>query len=576
LTDTSEIAALARHLALQNASRFGKTSPGVVSGHLLARRPELAGSIKEFMPLIANICDEVNSLTKEEIQRELDQLGEAPPVAIRRAAPSELELTPNPGLPGYVLRFAPNPDGPLTLGNARPALLCDFFAKKYKGRFVLRFEDTSPSVKPPLPEAYGWVFEDLNWLGVNVDEVYYQSDRLELYYSKAKEIIQTGGAYVCLCDREGFRVHMKRKEPCPHRGQTSARNLELLSDMLSGKLRSGEAVVRVKTDISHPNPAIRDWPALRIDDAPHPRVGSKYKVWPLYNWSAAVDDHEMGITHIVRAKEHLTNEARQLYVFKHFGWKVPTTVTIGRVKLEGSVLSKSRIMAGLKEGSYLGMDDPRLGTLKSLRRRGILPEVIRETILDLGAKPVEATIKWDNLSSANRARVDGSVKRFFFVANPVSLVVRGAPPMECVILPNHPTNKELGERKIAIRTAQGEMRLLVSSEDMSTASSGDSVRLMGLFNVKLGTRRENQAAADFEGMSAGPISDRGMKIIQWVPEASAVPTTLLMPDATWLKGMGESNLSKEKEGELVQLMRVGFVKLETVQAEEISAVFSHR
>jgi glutamyl-tRNA synthetase len=576
LTDTSEIAALARHLALQNASRFGKTSPGVVSGHLLARRPELVRSIKEFMPLIASICEEVNSLPKNEIQRELDQLGEAPPVAIQRAAPSELELVPNLGLPGYALRFAPNPDGPLTLGNARPALLCDFFAKKYKGRFVLRFEDTSPSVKPPLLEAYGWVFEDLNWLGVKVDEVYYQSDRLELYYSKAKELIQTGGAYVCLCDRERFRVHVKRKEPCPHRGQTPAKNLELLDDMLSGKLKAGEAVVRVKTDLSHPNPAIRDWPALRIDDAPHPRVGSKYRVWPLYNWSAAVDDHEMGITHIVRAKEHLTNEARQKYVFKHFGWKVPTTVTIGRVKLEGSVLSKSKIMVGLKEGSYLGMDDPRLGTLKSLRRRGILPEVIRETILDLGAKPVEATIKWDNLSSANRAMVDGTTKRFFFVANPVSLVVRGAPAMERVTLPNHPANKELGERKMALSPSQGEMHLLVSSEDLSTTSSGDSIRLMGLFNVKLGSRTGNQATADFESMSAGSAPDRGTKTIQWVPEASAVPTALLMPDATWLKGFGESNLCMEKEGELVQLMRVGFVKLEEVQTGRISAVFSHR
>lgn len=576
MTDTSDIAVLARHLALQNASRFGKTSPGVVSGHLLARRPELTRSIKEFMPLITSICDEVNSLSRNEIQRELDQLGEAPPVAIQRAAPSELELAPNPGLPGYALRFAPNPDGPLTLGNARPALLCDFFVKKYKGRFVLRFEDTSPSVKPPLPEAYGWVFEDLNWLGVKVDEVYYQSDRLELYYSKAKELIQAGGVYVCLCDRERFRVHVKRKEPCPHRGQTPAKNLELLDDMLSGKLKAGEAVVRVKTDLSHPNPAIRDWPALRIDDAPHPRVGSKYRVWPLYNWSAAIDDHEMGITHIVRAKEHLTNEARQQYVFEHFGWKVPTTVTIGRVKLEGSVLSKSKIMAGLKEGSYLGMDDPRLGTLKSLRRRGILPEVIRETILDLGAKPVEAMIKWDNLSSANRAMVDGTTKRFFFVGNPVSLVVRRAPAMEHVTLPNHPANKELGERKIVLSPSQGEMRLLVSSEDLSTASSGDPFRLMGLFVVKLGSRTGNQATADFENMSAGSASDRGMKTVQWVPEASAVPTALLMPDATWLKGFGESNLCKEKEGELVQLMRVGFVKLEEVQAGRISAVFSHR
>jgi len=575
LSDTSEILALVRHLALQNASHFGKTSAGVVSGHLLARRPDLAGSIKELMPMISSACEEVNSLSNEEIKRELDALGEVPPIAIQRAAPSELDLPPNPELPGYVLRFAPNPDGPLTLGNARPALLCDYIAKKHGGKFVLRFEDTSPSVKPPLPEAYGWVLEDLSWLGIKVDEVYYQSDRLELYYSRAKRLMEMGDAYVCLCDRESFRSHVRSKTPCPHRDQPPEENVRLWEQMLSGKLKAGDAVVRVKTDLSHPNPAVRDWPALRVDDAPHPRVGSKYKVWPLYNWSAAIDDHEMGITHIIRAKEHLTNEVRQSYVFRHFGWKFPTTVTIGRVKLEGSVLSKSKIMMGLKEGLYSGMDDPRVGTLKSLRRRGILPEVIRETMLDLGAKPIEATIKWDNLSSANKARVDRITKRFFFVPQPLSLLVRGAPAVESVRLPNHPDNRELGERIIALNSKAGELRLWVSSPDISASSMGHVLRLMGLFNVTLATRAETEATADYSDVTTH-VSDKGLRTIQWAPSESAIAMSLLMPDASWMEGLAEPNLSSEKEGELVQLMRVGFAKLERVTEDNISAVFAHR
>jgi len=486
-----------------------------------------------------------------------------------------LDLPPNPELPGYVLRFAPNPDGPLTLGNARPALLCDFISKKHDGKFVLRFEDTSPSVKPPLPEAYGWVLEDLSWLGIKVDEVYYQSDRLELYYSRAKRLMEMGDAYVCLCDRESFRSHVRRKTPCPHRDQSPEESIRLWEEMLSGKLKAGDAVVRVKTDLAHPNPAVRDWPALRIDDAPHPRVGSRYKVWPLYNWSAAIDDHEMGITHIIRAKEHLTNEVRQSYVFRHFGWKFPSTVTIGRVKLEGSVLSKSKIMMGLKDGLYLGMDDPRIGTLKSLRRRGILPEVIREAMLDLGAKPIEAMIKWDNLSSANKARVDRITKRFFFVPQPLSLLVRGAPAIESVRLPNHPDNKELGERTIAVNSKAGGLRLWVSSPDVSASSVGDVLRLMGLFNVTLTTKAETEATADYRDVTTR-ASEKGLRTIQWAPSGSAVAMSILMPDASWLDGLAEPNLLKEKKGELVQLMRVGFAKLERVTEDKISAVFAHR
>lgn len=575
--DRSDVSALIRHLALQNASRFGgRTSPSVVSGHLIARRPDLSSSIKEVMPLVARICDEVNSMTLEQIRAELEHLGEAPPVVTQRPPPAELELPPNPGLPGHVLRFAPNPDGPLTLGNARPALLCDFFSKKYDGKLILRFEDTSPSVKPPLPEAYDWIVEDLAWLGINTDETYYQSDRLELYYARAEQLMALGGAYVCLCDREGFKSSAMRKEACPHRVQTPDQNARLWSDMMSGKLKAGRSVVRVKTDMSHPNPAIRDWPALRIDDAPHPRVGSRYRVWPLYNWSAAVDDHEMGITHIIRAKEHLTNEIRQSYVFKHFDWKLPTTVTIGRVKLEGSMLSKSRIMAGLRDGSYLGVDDPRVGTLRSLRRRGILPEVIRDAILDLGAKPVEATLKWDNLYSANRTKVDRFTRRFFFVPHPVTLIVTGVPAIDRVTVPNHPDNRKLGERVIQVQARGGKVLLWISSDDLSDLSSGDPIRLMGLFNVRLDKKEKAEATADFVSVPASVSSESHKKVIQWVPEHSAVPTEILMPDAAWIQGVSEPELSRQTEGDLVQLIRFGFAKLERIRESKVSAVFAHR
>jgi len=343
--------------------------------------------------------------------------------------------------------------------------------------------------------------------------------------------------------------------------------------MLSGKFKAGEAVVRVKTDLSHPNPAVRDWPALRVDEAPHPRVGSGYRVWPLYNWSAAVDDHEMGVTHIIRAKEHLTNEIRQSYAFNHFGWKIPTAVTIGRVKLEGSVLSKSKIMAGLREGTYSGMADPRVGTLKSLRRRGILPEVIREAILDMGIKPIEATIKWDNLCASNRAKVDRTTKRFFFVPSPSLLIVKGTLHAESVTLPNHPDNKELGERKLALHPTQNELRLLIPSADLSSASEDQVIRLMGLSNVRLTHVDRSKAVAEY---LSSAVTEARANVIQWVPEGSAVPTSVLMPDAIEVDGSSEINLASEKVGAFVQLIRFGFVKLEEVQQDTISAVFAHR
>ncbi len=123
-------------------------------------------------------------------------------------------------------------------------------------------------------------------------------------------------------------------------------------------------MVRIKTDLNHPNPAVRDWPALRIIDNPnHPRTGNKYRVWPLYNFASAIDDHELGgVTHIFRGQEHAENETRQRYVYEYFGWEYPVTVHHGRLSIEGVILSKSKTRKGIEEGKYLA------GTTRALEQ----------------------------------------------------------------------------------------------------------------------------------------------------------------------------------------------------------------
>src|SRR5438552_3713251 len=152
------------------------------------------------------------------------------------------------------------------------------------------------------------------------------SDRVPIYYEYAEKALRQGFAFVCTCEPDQFKRIIESGRACPHRSKSPTENLELWHNMLSGGLKEGEAVVRVKTETTHPNPAVRDWPAFRIIDPekyPHPRVGSKYRVWPLYNFSAAVDDHLMGVTHIIRGKEHLTNAVRQTFLYKHMGWSYP-------------------------------------------------------------------------------------------------------------------------------------------------------------------------------------------------------------------------------------------------------------
>lgn len=568
---SNEIKKLAFHLALENASKFGKAKSDVVIGHILARDPGLKQKLKEITEVVNAACQEVNSMTLEQIRHKLQELGPPPPVK-REPKKHELELPPNPEIPGYVLRFAPNPDGPLTLGNASPAILSSFFAYKYNGKFILRFEDTSPSVKPPLPEAYSWIVEDLKWLGIIPDEIYYQSDRLEIYYDYAEKLIKMGYAYVCTCRPEDFRKHIAKRQPCPHREQSIETNLKLWDMMLEGKFSPGQAVFRVKTDLSHPNPAVRDWPALRVDLSSHPRTGTKYKVWPLYNWSCAVDDHEMGITHIIRGKEHVTNEIRQAFVFNYFGWKKPITINNGRVKLEGSVLSKSKIIRGIKSKEFLGPDDPRLGTIMALRRRGFRPEVVKKIILELGLKPVEATLKWENIYAQNRVVIDKDTPRLFFVKGPVELKIDNFPLIEEVILPNHPDNKNLGSRRIKLSKDE---KMFISIDDAKNLKANEEIRLMNLFNVVIEKEFDGEVVKAKFLSTETKSRKASLKLIQWVASGSSVKTKVLMPNAEYVEGLAESNLKSIMPGSVVQFVRFGFVKIEEVNNSYVTCIFTH-
>ena len=292
---------LIRKAALLNALQHGgKAQSGALVGRIISERQELKTKAKQLSGLISKIVKEVNSLSPEEQKRVVEENW---PETLKKEKPSEEEkgLPPLPNAEKYaqvVTRFSPNPDCVLHLGSARAIVLSHEYARLYKGKFILRFEDTDPKVKRPVLEFYDRIREDLAWLGCKADEEYIQSDRLQIYYEYAERLLREGNAYVCTCTPDQFRKQSLAKKPCDCRDLPPEEHLERWRRMLNGGYGEGEAVVRVKTNVEHPNPAVRDWPALRIIDPvkyPHPRVGSEYRVWPLYNFSTGLDDHLQGI-----------------------------------------------------------------------------------------------------------------------------------------------------------------------------------------------------------------------------------------------------------------------------------------
>lgn len=567
---------LIRKIALLNAIKHdGKAQAGPVIGTILGEKPEFRTRVKEISLIINKIIKEVNGLSLDQQKRTVQEKW---PENLVKEKAEEKHLPPLPNAEKYtyiVTRYSPNPDCVLHLGSARAIILCHEYARIYNGKFILRFEDTDPKVKRPVLEFYDSIQNDLAWLDCKPDEEYIQSDRISAYYEYAEKLLKDGNAYVCTTDPEVFRKKTLASQPCECRNLPSEEQLERWRGMLSGKYKEGEAVVRVKTDLDHPNPAVRDWPALRVIDTkkyPHPRVGSKYIVWPLYNLAAGVDDHLMGITHIIRGKEHLTNQVRQEYMYHYFGWRYPEAIHYGRLKITGATLSKSKIVQGMKEGLYSDWDDPRLATFAALRRRGITPEAIKKMIIDIGPKTSDIILSWENLNAYNRKILDPTANRYFFTPNPIELTVRSIPKTFTAKLHLHPQHPERGFREHIITPEGPEMSsaFWVSRKDIDTSEVGNTIRLMELFNVHVEKANTYAADASFISESYEDARKEKSQLIQWIPVGQDMPCQVVMPDASVTEGAAEIACKHLKPDDIVQFERFGFVRIDKVNKKLIA------
>ena len=574
MTNDDIIEAAKKHAAHNASQHDGKAQSGSVIGKMLAEHPELKTRVKQVIPIINQGIKEVNSWTQEQQQKYVeDNYPEL--LETKKIEEAPKTLPPLENIENWEMvktRFAPNPDGALHLGSAEPIVFCDEYAKMYDGHFILRYEDTSAAVKPPIPEMYDAILEDLEWLGVKVDEKYIQSDRIEIYYELAEKVLQDGNAYVCDCDVEEFRELYMAKKTCPCRDKSPEEQLKRWNMMLDGTYKQGEAVVRIKTDLMDPNPAVRDWPALRISEVWHPRKGNKYRVWPLYNFSCGIDDHLMGVSHIIRGKEHDVNTTRQRWLQKHLGWQYPEIINVGRLGLEAGILSKSKMRAGIEDGTYSGWDDPRLGTLRALRRRGIQPQAIRNIMIHVGPKPVNVSISWDNFAAENRQIIESKSNRYSFVENPIKLVVKNVDKTITAKLPVHPDYPERGNRVHNLEPKDEEIHLYLSRNDLDKVKKDKLVRLMGIANVKI-TSVGDEIVSEYHSEDYQIARDQSAPFLNWLPYGEGVEAKVIMPDASEALGLAEESVEDLETDDMFQFERFGYCRVES--NKPFIAYFTH-
>jgi glutamyl-tRNA synthetase len=279
----------------------------------------------------------------------------------------------------------------------------------------------------------------------------------------------------------------------------------------------------------------------------------------------------MGVSHAIRGKEHEVNSTRQKYIFDHLGWRFPEVINVGRLGLEVGILSKSKIRVGVENGTYSGWDDPRLGTLRALRRRGLQPETIREIMIQVGPKPINVTLSWGNIAAANKKILEPRANRYFFVQDPIEVVVERVPGELSAKLPLHPDHPERGYREYTVKPVDGKLRLFAPLKDMEQAK-GNMIRLMGLVNVKV-LNVGASVKARYHSKEHQIAREKGAPFIHWVTEGESIATEVVMPDASRAVGLAERLCSSLRVDDMIQFERFGFVRVDSV--DPFVAYYAH-
>jgi glutamyl-tRNA synthetase len=570
-----QVKAEAEASALYNAIKHESDAQvGAIMGPLMGENPEFREYGDEIPGVIAPVIERVNGMSHEERR---DRLGELAPERLAELDSEddeEEEILPDlPNADAYDevrMRVAPNPNGPWHIGHARMAAVVGTYKDLYDGSFICRFDDTDPETKRPDLDAYDEILDAIEFLGFEPDEVLKASDRLETYYDHARELIEKGGAYTCRCPAEHFSELKNSAEPCDHRDKTPAESREEFEAMIDGEFESGEVVLRVKTDIEHKNPALRDWVAFRMIDTPHPREeAAEYRCWPMLDFQSGVDDHLTGVTHIIRGIDLQDSAKRQRFVYDYFDWEYPEVIHWGHVELDeyDVPMSTSTIAERIDAGDLDGWDDPRAPTVASLRRRGIRGEALVDAMTDLGMSTSNVDLAMSSVYANNRELIDDETDRAFLVRDAdehgggaVETTVTGGP--EAADVPVHPDHEERGTREIPVSGG-----VYVEADDLPP--EGERVWLKGYGCVK--RTGEGLRYAD------DPLDvtrEEGVDIVHWTAAEGSVDVELRTPDGT-VTGYAEPGFAAYEPDEMVQFERVGFARIDSREDDRTVAYYAH-
>ncbi|KZV75125.1 glutaminyl-tRNA synthetase [Peniophora sp. CONT] len=431
-------------------------------------------------------------------------------------------------------RFPPEPNGFLHIGHSKAIFVNFGYAAHHGGHCYLRYDDTNPEAEEAV--YFESILEMVRWLGFEPWKITYSSDYFDQLYELAIELIKRDKAYVCHCTGEEIHAHRGgddggARTACVHRTRPVEESLAEFEGMKSGKYKPGEAVLRMKQDLEDGNPQMWDLAAYRVLLAPHHRTGDKWKIYPTYDFTHCLVDSFENISHSLCTVEFILSRVSYEWLCDALEVYKPRQSEYGRLNLQGTVMSKRKILALVKEGIVMGWDDPRMYTLIALRRRGVPPGAIISFVSQLGVSTSPSNIQLARFDQTVRSYLENSAPRLLMVLRPLKVTIENLPEDYVLMVekPLHPKLPALGTTTIPFART-----IYIDRDDFRLEDSPDYFRLapgktVGLFQAPHpitcvsyktdpSTGDVTELIARLEDGSDGKTVKKPKAFIQWVAE----------------------------------------------------------
>jgi len=536
---------------LENAIKYnGTPNKGAVVGQLISKDPKIKSKLREITEQIDAAIEQIKGMSLDDKRAKLLELN--PKHFDQQDKLKEQRKTQRkewPPLDGavdgkVVTRMPPGPSKYPHIGHAISFGINFIYSEKYNGRCILRFDDTNPEVdKQEFVDA---IKEDvIDYLGFKPSSIEFASDKISEMHTVAEKLIEDGKAYTCDC--QDLKDQRKDMRDCPHRTQSPEQNMDVWDKMKDGMK---DTVLRLKIDMGHKNAVMRDPVIFRTVETQHYKQKDSYKLWPTYDFESSFMDGTLGVTHVLRSNEFDSRIELHNHIVDILGLQRTIFKHYSRTNIKDAVIKGREIKKMIDSGDYIGWDDPRLMTLRALRRRGIVKESYRELARTVGLSKAQADLDFSIIAAINRKILDDKAYRFFFIDDPVSITIEGAPSQE-LELSLHPHHQKGGRK---FKTGD---TFLLSKQDLDKINDGDLIRLMDCLNF-----RKQGDRFIFDSLDLEKHKQEGKMIIHWLTEDS-VDVEIMTPECTTIKGKAESNISKISIGDVIQFERYAFCRLDS-------------